>query len=422
MVVFGIFVLLVFLFGLVSERLEKTFITAPIVFTIGGILLSLVQRGVVERAVNSEIWLTLAELALVLVLFADATRIKLRALTSDESLPIRLLGIGMPLTILLGLLAAVLVVPGLLFWEAAILAAILAPTDAGLGEVVVSSRRVPIRIRQALNVESGLNDGLSVPFLMLFIALARAEATGPVRILLSFALEQIGYGLLIGLAVGVGGGWLIGQARQRGWLADSYQQLTILMLPLLCLLASEPVGASPFIAAFAGGLGVRVGFKQVSERMIEFSRQQGQLLDLFIFFLFGLVTGSVLGEFNLAVALYAILSLTVIRMLPVALSLVGTRLSRSSVLFMGWFGPRGLASVVLTLVLLEQEAHLPGQPIIRLAVMVTVLFSVLAHGLSAVPGITWYARQLKQQPPTAPEFQEVIVSPTKRARGDLGQA
>jgi NhaP-type Na+/H+ or K+/H+ antiporter len=326
---------------------------------------------------------------------------------------VRLLGIGIPLTILLGLLGAVLVVPGLLFWEAAILAAILAPTDAGLGEMIVSSPRVPVRIRQALNVESGLNDGLSVPFLMLFIALAQAAETGgALQTLLRYAWEQVGYGTLVGLGIGLGGGWLIGLARQRGWLAESFLQLTLLALPFLCLLASKPIGASPFIAAFVGGLVVRVGFKDVSEHMVEFSQQEGQLFDLFVFFLFGVVVGPILGAFSWAVALYAVLSLTLVRMLPVAISLAGTRLSRSSVLFMGWFGPRGLASIVLALVFLEQEAHLPGQPIISLAVTASVLFSVLAHGISTVPGIGWYAKQLEPLSANAPEFQEVIVSPT----------
>lgn len=411
MIVFGVFILLVFLFGLVSGRLEKTVITPPMVFTAAGILLFMGQPGLVEAEVDSEIWLTLAEVALVLVLFSDATRINRRALLSDESLPSRLLGIGMPLTILLGIVGAVLVVPGLSFWEAGILAAILAPTDAGLGQIVVSSRRVPVRIRQALNAESGLNDGLAVPFLMLFIALARAETTGAGRILLNYAGEQIGFGLLVGLGIGLGGGWLMGIARQRGWLAESFQQLTLLAVALLCLVASEPVGGSPFIAAFVGGLAVRVGFKEVSEQMVEFSERQGQLLDLFVFFLFGLAVGPVLSEFSWAPVLYAILSLTVIRMLPVAISLIGTGLSSSSVLFMGWFGPRGLASVVLVLVFLEQEADLPGQLAIRLAVMATVLFSVLAHGLSAIPGINLYAELLKRLATGAPEYRTIPEVP-----------
>lgn len=412
MTAFTVFVLTVFLFGLVSHRLEKTVFTAPMVFTLMGLLLYFFWPELAETEVESEVWLTLAEIALILVLFSDATRINLRALLGSKSLPVRLLSIGMPLTILLGLLAAVLVVPGISFWEAAILAAILAPTDAGLGEMIVSSPRVPVRIRQALNVESGLNDGLSVPFLMLFIALAQAESGGALQTLLIYAWEQIGYGTLVGLGIGLGGGWLISRARQRGWLAESFQQLTLLALPLLCLLVSKPIGASPFIAAFVGGLVVRVGFKEVSEHMVEFSQQEGQLFDLFVFFFFGLAVGPILGALSWAVALYAILSLTVVRMLPVAISLAGTRLSRSSVLFMGWFGPRGLASIVLALVFLEQEAHLPGQPVINLAVAATVLFSVLAHGISTVPGIGWYDRQLEPVQANAPEFQEVIVSPT----------
>jgi NhaP-type Na+/H+ or K+/H+ antiporter len=413
MTAFTVFVLTVFLFGLVSHRLEKTVFTAPMVFTLTGLLLYFFRPRLAEMEIEGGVWLKLAEIALVLVLFSDATRINLRALLGSKSLPVRLLGIGMPLTILLGLLGAVLVVPGLLFWEAAILAAILAPTDAGLGEMIVSSPRVPVRIRQALNVESGLNDGLSVPFLMLFIALAQAAETGgALQTLLRYAWEQVGYGTLVGLGIGLGGGWLIGLARQRGWLAESFLQLTLLALPFLCLLASKPIGASPFIAAFVGGLVVRVGFKDVSEHMVEFSQQEGQLFDLFVFFLFGVVVGPILGAFSWAVALYAVLSLTLVRMLPVAISLAGTRLSRSSVLFMGWFGPRGLASIVLALVFLEQEAHLPGQPIISLAVTASVLFSVLAHGISTVPGIGWYAKQLEPLSANAPEFQEVIVSPT----------
>ena len=223
--------------------------------------------------------------------------------------------------------------------------AILAPTDAGLGEMIVTSRRVPVRIRQTLNTEAGLSDGLAVP--------------------------------------------------------------------LACFLFSEPIGASPFIAAFVGGLVVRVGFKKVNEHTVEFSHHQGKLFDLFVFFFFGLLLGPLVVEMNWPIALYAILSLTLIRILPVALSMVGSGLNRNSVLFMGWFGPRGLASIVLALVFLEKEAHLPGQPVIGVAVVVTVFFSVVAHGVSAVPGIGWYSRRLEPLPSDAPEFQATVVSPTR---------
>lgn len=408
MVAFAVFVLTVFLYGLVSRRLEKMVFTAPMVFTLTGILLYFFRPELVKTEIENEIWLIVAEIALILVLFTDATRINLAAVISTEHLPMRLLGIGMPLTILLGLIVAILVVPGLLLWEAAILAAILAPTDAGLGEMIVTSRRVPAKIRLALNTESGLNDGLSVPFLMLFIALAQAESGGPLQTLLIYAWEQIGYGTLIGLGIGLGGGWLISLANKQGWLADPFQQLTLLALPFLCLVASEPVGASPFIAAFVAGLVLPINFKDVNEKVVEFSHNEGQLIDLFVFFFFGLLVGPLLSAVSGAMVLYAILSLTLIRMLPVAIALIGTRLSRSSLLFMGWFGPRGLASIVLALVFLEKEAHLPGQGLINLTVVATVFFSVLAHGLSTLPGIAWYDRQLKSLPADAPEFQEAM--------------
>ena len=203
------------------------------------------------------------------------------------------------------------------------------------------------------------------------------------------------------------------QAKQRGYLASSYQQLTLLALPFLCLLGSEPIGASPFIAAFVGGLVVRISFKNVDEQTVTFSHNEGKLFDLFVFFFFGLLVGPLLGEISWMAVLYAVLSLTLIRMLPVAISLAGLHLNRHTVLFLGWFGPRGLASIVLALVFLEKEAELPGQPVIGLTMVATVLLSVVAHGVSAVPGIGWYSRQLESLPIDAPEFQNVIVSPAR---------
>lgn len=412
MVILGTFALLIFLFGLVSRRVERSVITAPMVFTGVGILMAwALPAPNIEAEAAGGIVLSLAEVALVLVLFTDASRIGLGFLGRNRDLPARLLGIGLPLIILMGALVAAVVFPQLSFWEAAILAAILAPTDAGLGEVVVSSPRVPVRIRQALNVEAGLNDGGAVPFLMLFIALAGADASGPGRILLSFAVEQIGFGALVGLLIGLGGGWLLGLARRRGWATETFEQLALVTLPILCLVAAEPIGGSPFIAAFTAGLIVRRGFKGAGERLVEFSEEEGQLLDLFVFFLFGLMLGPVLGQFSLAAVLYAILSLTLIRMLPVAISLIGTRMSGASVLFMGWFGPRGLASIVLGLVFLEKEAHLPGESAIKLAVMATVLFSILAHGFSASPGIDLYARQIERLSADAPELAQAAEVP-----------
>lgn len=406
------FVVLLFLYSLISGRLERTVLTAPIVFTAAGILLSeliaelLHQKGGTRELLRS-VFLRVAEVGLVLLLFTDASRTDFQVLKHIRNLPVRLLSAGMLLTILLGALGALIVFRQLTIWEAGILAAILAPTDAGLGQIIVNSPRVPLRIRQALNVEAGLNDGLSVPFLLFFFALAASGAEGSGASLTQFIVEQLGYGALVGAGIGSAGGWLLSWARRNNLMAESLQQLGVVALPLLCLLASEEVGASMFIAAFVGGLAVQAGFKEAGKHSVEFTDEWGQLLNLSVFFLFGMIVAQNWPQFTGAHWLYAILSLTVVRMLPVALSLIGTRLSSATVLFMGWFGPRGLASIVLGMVYLEQETHLPGEATIRLTVMATVMLSIFAHGLSTLPGINLYARKIATLPAGAPEHQEI---------------
>jgi len=407
MALLAAFVGLVFAYSLVSRRLERTVVTAPILFTFAGMLAALATS--VERNLHESrgAFLLIAEMGLVLTLFTDAARTNLRVLGSIRALPVRLLSTGMLLTILLGMVVALLLFPGLSVWEAGILSAILAPTDAGLGQVIVNSPRVPQRIRQALNVEAGLNDGLSVPFMMFFIALALSGTDGAGAVLMKFVVEQLGYGAAIGIAFGLAGGWLLGRALAREWMTSHLGGLGLVAIPVLCVLASKPVGASVFIAAFVAGLVVQVGFREAGRHSIQFTEDWGQILDFFVFFLFGLLAVRDLPTVTLPIVLYAVASLTVVRMLPVALALIGTRLSRATVLFMGWFGPRGLASIVLGLVYLEQEAKLPGESTIRLAVIVTVLLSIFAHGLSALPGINLYTRKLAALDPAVPERQEV---------------
>lgn len=261
-----------------------------------------------------------------------------------------------------------------------------------------------MKIREALNVEAGLNDGLSVPFLLFFIVLTGAGAESRDAGLLQFVVEQLGFGALIGVAIGLVGGLLIGQADRKGWMTDSWQRLGVVALPLWCALASEAVGASMFIAAFVAGLAVQIGFKDAGQHSVEFAEESGQLLNLVVFFLFGLFVAEAWGQFELSHFVYAVLSLTVVRMAPVALALVGTGLSRATVLFMGWFGPRGLASIVLGLVYFE-KAHGAAHLTVTLAVMVTVLLSIFVHGLSAKPCIELYARAVDALSEDAPEHE-----------------
>jgi NhaP-type Na+/H+ or K+/H+ antiporter len=403
----------IFLFGLVSRRLEGTVLTAPLVFVAAGVILGPAGLALVEVELDDHSVLLLGEIALAIVLFTDAARTNLSALRQNEVLPLRLLGIGMPLTIALGTFVATLVLTDLTFWEAAIVGTVLAPTDAALGQAVVNNSRVPIRIRQALNVEAGLNDGLSVPFLALFLTLAVAEEElQSASYWIRFALEQVGLGVLVGVGVGLAGGWLVSWASKREWMTESFERLVLLALAIIAWALADTVGGNGFIAAFVCGLVVGPTVERVGEQLLRFTEAEGQLLNLSVFFVFGVLVIGLIQPLSLQVALYALLSLSVIRMLPVAVSLAGTHLRSVSVLFMGWFGPRGLASIVLGLIVVSEAPLLAGREQIELVVALTVLVSVLLHGFTAAPLSTAYARRVETMSPNASENQGVGEAPT----------
>src|SRR5918992_731018 len=250
--------LVVFVFGLVSRRLEGTLLTAPIAFVAAGFVFGSAVLGLVEFGLDEHTVLLVGEIALAIVLFTDASRINLSVLRQNRGLPLRLLGLGMPLTIALGTLVAALMLTDLTFWEAAIVGTVLAPTDAALGQAVVNNPRVPVRVRQALNVEAGLNDGLSVPFLALFLTLAVAqEELQPASYWIRFALEQVGLGALVGIGVGLVGGWLVSLASRRRWMADPSQRLAPLALAIIAWALADQIGGNGFIAAYVGGLALR---------------------------------------------------------------------------------------------------------------------------------------------------------------------
>ena len=404
----------VFAFGLVSRRLEGTVLTAPIVFVVAGAILGPAGLGLVEVNLDDHTVLLVGEIALALVLFTDAARINLSALRQNEGLPLRLLGIGMPLTIALGTASAALLLTDLTFWEAAIVGTVLAPTDAALGQAVVSNPRVPGRVRQALNVEAGLNDGLSVPFLALFLTLAVAEEElQPASYWIHFALEQVGLGILVGVGVGLTGSWFMSWASKREWMTDSSQRLALLALAIIAWALADTVGGNGFIAAFVGGLAVGPTVERVGEQLIRFTEAEGHMLNLSVFFIFGVLVVGLLVSLSWHVALYALLSLTVIRMLPVALSLYGTHLRGISLLFAGWFGPRGLASIVLGLLVVAEAPLLSGRDEIELVVALTVLLSVLLHGVTAAPLSAVYAHRVEGMAADAPEKQGSVELTTR---------
>ncbi len=389
MVSFGfvLIALAIFLYSLVSQRTENWPVTPPMIFAALGLLFGTAGLGLAPMHVESEAIHLVAEIALALVLFTDAARIRLPLLFRDHNVPFRLLALGMPLTIVFGAVGASKVFPGLSMWEAALLAAILAPTDAALGQAVVMSSHVPQRIRQALNVESGLNDGIALPVVLVFLCFALVQAGfSHESDLVFFTVSQLVMGPLAGLAIGGLGSKLVEWAGARGYIGKSFQGVAAISLAFLAFAGAELVGGNGFIAAFVAGLALGHFARRLSDFLLEFVEAEGEILVLIVFFLFGAsLLPEALGAFDWRVLAFAVFALTAMRMAPVSLSLMGTGLGWRSHLFLGWFGPRGLASVLFVLLVLNAEGRLPGADIILAVTMVTVGLSILAHGLTAAP-------------------------------------
>jgi NhaP-type Na+/H+ or K+/H+ antiporter len=385
--------LIVLAVAAVSRRLSGSPITPAMAFVALGLLAGprlLDEVDVVPAGATIRV---LAEATLTLVLFADAARIDLRALRRDYGLPLRLLSVGLPLTIAAGAVGAALVFGSLGIAEALVLAVLLAPTDAALGQAVVTEPRLPLRVRQGLNVESGLNDGICVPLLLIVLAVADVEAddmTGHHAV--TVVLEEIGFGVVGGLAAGGLAAAIVLLAGRRGLIVHSWMRVIPVAGAALAYGIADPLEGSGFIAAFVAGMcfGHLVG--EQAEGISGFNEELGELLNGVTFVAFGAVLlGPALGDLTWGVVLYAILSLTVIRILPVAVALAGSRAQPRTVGFIGWFGPRGLASIVFAILVL-QEADLPHTDTILLATYATVGLSVLLHGLSAAPLAQRYAR------------------------------
>jgi NhaP-type Na+/H+ or K+/H+ antiporter len=381
---------LIVAYGAVSRRLQSTLVSGPMAFVTAGLLLGDGGLRVLELGVQEEGVRILAEATLVLVLFVDAIQIRLPRLVHEVQLPARLLAIGLPGTVLLGALAALLLFD-MQVWEAALLAAVLAPTDAALGQAVVSNPTVPVRIRETLSVESGLNDGLALPLVTLFLGLAAGEerilAPGNVA---GFIARLLGVGAVVGVAAGLIGGVVISHAARRGWIDGIFRQLSTFAVAVCAFALSELLGGNGFVAAFVAGLSFGQVARDQCPHAADFADDEGQLLTMLTFLVFGAaLAGPALSDGTPQILLYAVLSLTVVRIVPAAGSLLGTGLSTSTLAFVGWFGPRGLASI-LFVVLIVEEADLAVQHDIVTAVSWTVLLSIFAHGMTADPAARAY--------------------------------
>ena len=406
------------IFTLVSGRIQDSMLTGPMLFTAFGFVVGDAVFGIVRLDFGHAFVHGLAEVTLIFVLFSDAARIDLRQVRR-QNLPIRLLAIGLPLIIVAGTLIGWLLPLGLGFWQVALLAAILAPTDAALGQSVVASVRVPVRIRQALNIESGLNDGIALPVVLLFAALAGAGASAsesPSAAFVGFVAAQLILGPVVGLIVGWGGAWLIDRAARFEWMSTSAEGAAILGLALLSFAAAEIVEGNGFIAAFVSGMVFGNRVRDRCSFLFEFIEAEGHLLVLLTFLIFGgaIVPGAI-AEIGWEIVLYAVLSLTVVRMIPVAISLTGTGLKVPSIVFLGWFGPRGLASILFALLVLE-EMDIAGAAQISVITIATVVLSILAHGVTAAIGARWYGG-LVEKAGDCEEINPVSELPTRTGLG-----
>jgi NhaP-type Na+/H+ or K+/H+ antiporter len=388
-------------FAAISGRIEGTSITAAMFFTAAGLLVGVEALGLVDPSATGEEVKILAEATLSVVLFSDASRIDLRALRGELGIPTRLLGIGLPLTIIAGFVAALALLGDLAWPEALVLAVVLAPTDAALGQAVVTLRRLPVGLRQSLNVESGLNDGICVPLFFIALAIAQAEegAIGNGHAV-QLVAEKIGYGIVGGVIAGAAAAVIVVAAGGRRLVSRPWLQTVPLAGAALAFGLAEAIGGSGFIAAFVGGA-VFGGLRR--ERGGEVSyliEEAGALLAAVTFVVFGAVLlGPALGDLTWEIAAYAVLSLTLVRMVPVAISMIGTGARRQTVAFLGWFGPRGAASIVFALLLVE-EGGLPNDGIILTATFATVGLSVFAHGVTAAPFARRYAGWFEANPTT----------------------
>src|SRR3954454_20819723 len=404
----------------VSRRLSGTPITPAILFVAFGLLVGPQVADGIDLSRSSATVRVLAETTLALVLFSDASRIELGALRRTVGVPGRLLGIGLPLTIALGTVAAAAGFGELNLDEGLILAVLLAPTDAALGQAVVTEPRVPQRIRQALNVESGLNDGICVPLLFAAVAIADVESEisggrSPGTLL----LEEIGYGILGGVVAGLLIAALVTQGGRRNLIAPAWRQVIPAAGAALAYGIASALDGSGFIAAFLAGMVFRLALRRDPAELNELTEEVGSVLDGMTFVLFGAVLlGPALTELTWQLGLYAVLSLTLVRMLPVMLAMWGSHARLPTLGFLGWVGPRAVASIVFAVIVIE-ESQLPHEHLIVLAIYLTVGLSVLAHGLSAAPLASRYARWYEQHPREQSPPMESAPAEVTRPRGAL---
>jgi NhaP-type Na+/H+ or K+/H+ antiporter len=382
----AVLALFIFCYSLVAGRVERAAASGPIVFVFAGLVMGPLVLGWFDGDISNTGLRVLADLTLATILFIDAANADLAILKRQFRIPSRMLLFGLPGVIFLGTITAALLFDTLSLFEAAILGTMLAATDAALGKAVITNKAVPARIREGLNIESGLNDGLCVPVLLVFIAVAIGSGaeSGGTMLALELVAKELGIGLVVGLGLAAMGARLLRWCWSQGWVTEIWMQVTVVALAIACFAVAQSLHGSGYIAAFSGGLLFGYKAKEDTHKLVLAAEGVGETLALMTWLLFGAtVIGQSVKYFTWEMLVYALLSLTVIRMLPVYLSLAGTGESTASKLFLGWFGPRGLASIVFAIIVVDKDV--PGAKFLAMVVVLTVFFSLVAHGISANP-------------------------------------
>lgn len=382
--------LLVLCYAVVSGVVKRWYVAPALIFVLVGMALGPFGFDLIEGGPDTSTFTVLAQLALTLILFNQAAELDLSAVLRRREVTFRLLAVGIPLAIALGVITAVLVLPVMPLWEAVCLAAIVAPTEVALIHALLADRRIPERIRHALSTESGFYDGFALAALLAALALA-SERTAP-------QAEHWGWFLVrtelvsagVGVAVGMAGGWVIGRSRRRDWMGDTWAQLATVAIALVCFQVGEHLHGSGFVAAFAGGLAFAFASRRVGHHPdMHVSDAAAQLLELLVFALFGgyaVIVGW--REASWRVVLFAVVALLLVRLAAVSVALLRSDVPVRDRLFIGWFGPRGISTLVLGLLVVER-GDLVQQSLIVQVVVVTVTLSLVLHSLSAWPGIRW---------------------------------
>jgi len=388
----AILALFIFIYSMVAGRVERSPISGPMVFVVAGFLMGSSGMGWLDGDATRTDLRTLADLTLALILFIDAANADMSILKRQFRIPSRMLLLGLPGAIALGFGFAVLMFDQLSLYEAAILGTMLAATDAALGKAVITNKIVPARIREGLNVESGLNDGICVPILLFFIALAVSGDGESSTSALALVAEELGIGMAVGMGLAFAGASMLRWCAKQGWVTEIWKQVTVIGLAIASFAIAQSLHGSGYIAAFTGGMLFGFLAGDSTHKLVLAAEGTGETLALVTWLLFGaMVIGPALQAFSWEVVAYALLSLTVIRVLPIFLSLAGTGESVSSRLFLGWFGPRGLASIVFAIIVINAEV--PHAQPLALVVICTVFFSLIAHGVTAHPLAKWIGRK-----------------------------